>query len=1097
MKKTTFRSLTCAIVFALVVSTSASSRVLAVTPGENGLTARSTVAGSPATAINAPAQAPRSAASVAAGATISGVSCTPSCDLYATTGTLALPSGASVPIYGYSTSPTPGTASIPGPTLIADQGAAMTVRLHNTDLPSATSLLIPSAPMPADTVGITAGAALQTYAVPGLGAGTYVYEAGLTADGPRQVAMGLFGALIVRPTWSGVAITSGTTTRTDAGATVTSGSALVRDSAVLATDVGSSVTGVGIPSGATMIAANAGVDFTMSTPAQTAAYGPSTAYDDEALVVLSDVDPRFNNAPSTFDIGGAEPKYWLINGRSYPATAPIATGAGRTVLLRYINAGLMHHTMSLLGLRQSIVGIDASPLTNRSTVVAQTISVGGATEALVAIPAAAPSGAKYALFEAAMHLDNNGARVSSATDAAIAFGGMLTFLELGGTTTAGGPTTRAVAVTPSPTNGTVSVTLSATLSASSGATLTAAEYFVDTTGANGAGCALSPAPSGSSATASWSIDTTAASAPCVALAGLSSGNHAFYVHARDTSGSWGAFASAVLALDTRGPSTTAISLTPDHANGTTDVAIQATVSDAASGNQVVTAAEYAIDSGTASALVLGTVASTTSATGTIAASTVLALADGAHTISIRAQDAFGNWGASASSTLTVDRTGPAASGGSATPNPTDGTFGVQGGSGGAFYERIDATVNDPLTGAVNSPIVNAEYFVDTVTADGTGYPMLATDGTYGSSTEKIFQLLDLFAIQALAQGQHTVFVHGKDAAGNWGALLGIPLTIDKTAPSVTSAAITPNPSAGANAVTLTATATDPANTGPTPAPASNIVSAEWFIGADPGAGLGTPIAISIPAPTVSLSTSINVSGLAIGSYTVSVRVRDAARHWSPVRTAPLTISALFADGFDSGTFSAWSTGGTAGRISVVTSPTQAGAGAMRATINSGTSGYVQDNTPNAETRYRARFYFNPNDLNTGNGTARTIFTALNDAGTATVFTVQMQRIAGGGGTFQLRATVSQSGGTTNTNWFTIGATTYTAIEVGWTSGAAASITLSTGGVLRQTLTGLDTSGFTLGMVRMGPQGSLPSGGPGQYMLFDSFVSTRGMAVIGP
>jgi hypothetical protein len=75
-------------------------------------------------------------------------------------------------------------------------------------------------------------------------------------------------------------------------------------------------------------------------------YGsPLSAFDDETALVLSEVDPSFNANPMSFDLRKFQPIYRLINGKAYPETAPIATAAGRRVLLRYVNAGLSAHAM--------------------------------------------------------------------------------------------------------------------------------------------------------------------------------------------------------------------------------------------------------------------------------------------------------------------------------------------------------------------------------------------------------------------------------------------------------------------------------------------------------------------------------------------------------------------------------------------------------------------------------------------------------------------------------------------------------------------------------------------------------------------------------
>ena len=81
----------------------------------------------------------------------------------------------------------------------------------------------------------------------------------------------------------------------------------------------------------------------------------STAFDDEAVLVLSEIDPALNNAadPAAFDMR----KYTAAvlprsTARRYPDTAPDRRRtAGTTVLLRYVNAGTQYHSMAVLGRR--------------------------------------------------------------------------------------------------------------------------------------------------------------------------------------------------------------------------------------------------------------------------------------------------------------------------------------------------------------------------------------------------------------------------------------------------------------------------------------------------------------------------------------------------------------------------------------------------------------------------------------------------------------------------------------------------------------------------------------------------------------------------
>ncbi len=124
---------------------------------------------------------------------------------------ISTPDGNSIFMWTYSTG---GVFQFPGPTLCVDSGAAVTVVLHNT-LPEATSIVFPgqkqvlAGGQPVQPETDTAGnlTSLTTTAAPLTGAvtytftagapGTYLYESG--TDVQKQMQMGLFGALVVRP----------------------------------------------------------------------------------------------------------------------------------------------------------------------------------------------------------------------------------------------------------------------------------------------------------------------------------------------------------------------------------------------------------------------------------------------------------------------------------------------------------------------------------------------------------------------------------------------------------------------------------------------------------------------------------------------------------------------------------------------------------------------------------------------------------------------------------------------------------------------------------------------------------------------------------
>jgi FtsP/CotA-like multicopper oxidase with cupredoxin domain len=155
----------------------------------------------------------------------------------------------------------------------------------------------------------------------------------------------------------------------------------------------------------------------------------ASAYDVQAPLVLSAIDPAFNTAPDSFDMKGYKAQYWLINGKSYSqtdpthSTDPIHAGAGQKLLLRYVNAGFDNTTMTLLGMDEHVIARDAHLLPNAFDATSETIPA-GETEDVVATVPTTPSGLTngFPLFNRQLHLSNG-----TPTDAGSP-GGMLTFV---------------------------------------------------------------------------------------------------------------------------------------------------------------------------------------------------------------------------------------------------------------------------------------------------------------------------------------------------------------------------------------------------------------------------------------------------------------------------------------------------------------------------------------------------------------------------------------------------------------------------------------------------------------------------------------------
>lgn len=173
----------------------------------------------------------------------------------------------------------------PSPVLCVNEGDVVTVILQNT-LPEAVSILFPGqeqvladgAPAQPQFVGgnltsltnvAPANGGSITYSFKAKHPGTFIYESG--TNPAKQVRMGLFGALIVRPT---------------------------------------------------MMGPNGGM---LANHRNDSEYNPDAEY----LVLFSAIDPYLNQAveqqvvygkPFNFNMNNYKARYWLINGRGFPDT---------------------------------------------------------------------------------------------------------------------------------------------------------------------------------------------------------------------------------------------------------------------------------------------------------------------------------------------------------------------------------------------------------------------------------------------------------------------------------------------------------------------------------------------------------------------------------------------------------------------------------------------------------------------------------------------------------------------------------------------------------------------------------------------------------
>ena len=200
-----------------------------------------------------------------------GTSPNPTVTLDANDGYIQLPDSNTMYMWGYA--PGGGAFQHPGPVLCVNEGDTVTVILHNT-LPEAVSIIFPGqenvlangapAQPQGDGASLTsltnvaaANGGSVTYSFVASNPGSYIFESGTNPQ--KQVRMGLFGALLVRPSM--------------------------------------------------------GANFAYNRV--DSRFTP----EEEFMVLLSEIDPYQHQAVEAgqpFNLNNYHPRYWLINGRGFP-----------------------------------------------------------------------------------------------------------------------------------------------------------------------------------------------------------------------------------------------------------------------------------------------------------------------------------------------------------------------------------------------------------------------------------------------------------------------------------------------------------------------------------------------------------------------------------------------------------------------------------------------------------------------------------------------------------------------------------------------------------------------------------------------------------
>lgn len=174
-------------------------------------------------------------------------------------------------------------------------------------------------------------------------------------------------------------------------------------------------------------------------PAAGQAYNAATAFDQEEVVLFSEIDPVFNAAVSAgastpgFSRSSIDyaPRYFLLNGAAYPRTLEISAPVGKKTLVRLLNAGSRNYVPTVSGsfmdtaappnpraLTFQVAAGDGKLLPYPRYESALILSAGKTLDAFLDLTTASTPG-YYPLFDRSSGSANNGSSP----------GGMLTFVR--------------------------------------------------------------------------------------------------------------------------------------------------------------------------------------------------------------------------------------------------------------------------------------------------------------------------------------------------------------------------------------------------------------------------------------------------------------------------------------------------------------------------------------------------------------------------------------------------------------------------------------------------------------------------------------------
>ncbi|MGQ0603587.1 MAG: LamG-like jellyroll fold domain-containing protein [Anaerolineales bacterium] len=264
----------------------------------------------------------------------------------------------------------------------------------------------------------------------------------------------------------------------------------------------------------------------------------------------------------------------------------------------------------------------------------------------------------------------------------------------------------------------------------------------------------------------------------------------------------------------------------------------------------------------------------------------------------------------------------------------------------------------------------------------------------------------------------------------------------------------------------------------------------------PSNGMGRYGGSGVAGPQYSADVPASGSGSATATPPTMTAAPTQTTPASPSGTPSPAADVIFADDFESGAFSAWSSAVTDGGDLSVSGPAALGGWhGLQAVIDDNTAIYLADDHPTAETHYCARFYFDPNSISMVNGNTHTLFRGDAASGATTV----RLEFRYSGGVYQVSAQARTDANVwTNTAWVTLSDAAHV-LEIDWRAATAGSnnggVTLWVDNVQRGDRANLDNDTRRVDRVLWGAVSGIDSGTRGAYY-FDHFESRR-TTYIGP